>query len=91
MTGCLHMGQPEDLGPFEGEGQPPSPFFSCLPHLSDARPSRRTSIRIERGQDMFVRTDRLLLRPGWPEDAPALAAAIGEERIVRKLATAPWP
>lgn len=41
--------------------------------------------------DMFVRTDRLLLRPGWPEDAPALAAAIGEERIVRNLAQVPWP
>jgi RimJ/RimL family protein N-acetyltransferase len=33
----------------------------------------------------------LLLRPGWAEDAPALAAAIGDERIVRNLATAPWP
>ena len=40
---------------------------------------------------MFARTERLLLRPGWREDAPALAAAIGEEAIVRNLATAPWP
>ena len=40
---------------------------------------------------MFVRTERLLLRPGWREDAPALAAAIGEERIVRNLANVPWP
>lgn len=40
---------------------------------------------------MFVRTERLLLRPGWAEDAPALARAIGEEAIVRNLATAPWP
>lgn len=40
---------------------------------------------------MFARTDRLLLRPGWTEDAPALAAAIGEERVVRNLARAPWP
>ena len=40
---------------------------------------------------MFTRTARLLLRPGWAEDARALAAAIGEERIVRNLATAPWP
>lgn len=40
---------------------------------------------------MFARTDRLLLRPGWIEDAPALAAAIGDERVVRNLATAPWP
>jgi RimJ/RimL family protein N-acetyltransferase len=40
---------------------------------------------------MFARTERLLLRPGFPEDAPALAAAISEERIVRNLANAPWP
>ena len=40
---------------------------------------------------MFARTQRLLLRPGWAEDAPALAAAIADEMIVRNLATAPWP
>jgi RimJ/RimL family protein N-acetyltransferase len=40
---------------------------------------------------MFARTPRLLLRPGFPEDAPALAAAIADEQIVRNLATAPWP
>lgn len=40
---------------------------------------------------MFARTPRLLLRPGWIEDAPALAAAIGDEAIVRNLARAPWP
>jgi RimJ/RimL family protein N-acetyltransferase len=40
---------------------------------------------------MFARTPRLLLRPGFPEDAPALAAAIADEGLVRNLATAPWP
>ena len=40
---------------------------------------------------MFARTQRLLLRPGWPEDASALHAAIADEGIVRNLATAPWP
>jgi RimJ/RimL family protein N-acetyltransferase len=40
---------------------------------------------------MFARTERLLLRPGWIEDAPALHAAIADEAIVRNLATAPWP
>jgi len=40
---------------------------------------------------MFARTEHLLLRPGWAEDAPALAAAIADEGIVRNLATAPWP
>ena len=40
---------------------------------------------------MFARTERLLLRPGWMEDAPALHAAIADEAIVRNLAHAPWP
>ena len=40
---------------------------------------------------MFARTSRLLLRPGWAEDAPALAKAIADESIVRNLANAPWP
>lgn len=40
---------------------------------------------------MFARTERLLLRPGWAEDAPQLARAIADEQIVRNLATAPWP
>jgi RimJ/RimL family protein N-acetyltransferase len=40
---------------------------------------------------MFAITERLLLRPGWPEDAPALARAIGDARIVRNLTRVPWP
>lgn len=40
---------------------------------------------------MFARTERLLLRPGWAEDAPALFAAIADAAIVRNLASAPWP
>jgi RimJ/RimL family protein N-acetyltransferase len=40
---------------------------------------------------MFARTERLLLRPGWLQDAPALHRAIGEEAVVRNLASAPWP
>lgn len=40
---------------------------------------------------MFARTQRLLLRPGFPEDAPALALAIADEAIVRNLTSAPWP
>jgi RimJ/RimL family protein N-acetyltransferase len=40
---------------------------------------------------MFARTPRLLLRPGFPEDAPALAAAIADQAIVTNLAGAPWP
>lgn len=40
---------------------------------------------------MFARTSRLLLRPAWAEDAPALFAAIADEGIVCNLAQAPWP
>ena len=40
---------------------------------------------------MFARTPRLLLRPGFPEDAAALAMAIGDKAIVRNLAVVPWP
>jgi len=40
---------------------------------------------------MFARTPRLLLRPGFPEDAPALAAAIADKAIARNLVSVPWP
>lgn len=40
---------------------------------------------------MFALTPRLCLRPGWPEDAPALARAIGHEQVVTKLSRVPWP
>lgn len=40
---------------------------------------------------MFARTERLLLRPSWPEDANELHGAIADEGVVRNLARAPWP
>jgi len=40
---------------------------------------------------MFARTKRLTLRPGWPEDAAAIAQAIGHEDVVTKLSRVPWP
>ena len=40
---------------------------------------------------MFVRTERLLLRPGWTDDAPALVDAIGHAPVARMLTRAPWP
>ena len=40
---------------------------------------------------MFARTQRLLLRPGWLEDAPALVEAIADRAVVGNLARAPWP
>jgi RimJ/RimL family protein N-acetyltransferase len=40
---------------------------------------------------MFARTERLTLRPGWPEDAEALHWAIAHRPVVEKLARVPWP
>ncbi|MBN8814276.1 MAG: GNAT family N-acetyltransferase [Sphingomonas sp.] len=40
---------------------------------------------------MFAITPRLVLRPGWPEDAPALARAIAHKSVVTKLSRVPWP
>ena len=40
---------------------------------------------------MFIRSERLFLRPGWPEDWTELLTAINDEGVVRNLATAPWP
>lgn len=39
---------------------------------------------------MFLPTPRLLLRPPWPEDAPAIAAAM-EWDIARMTSSIPWP
>jgi RimJ/RimL family protein N-acetyltransferase len=46
---------------------------------------------VEESETVFALTRRLTLRPGWPEDAPALSEAIGHEPVVRNLARAPWP
>jgi len=40
---------------------------------------------------MFARTQRLTLRPGWPEDAAALTRAVAHPEVVRMLAQVPWP
>jgi RimJ/RimL family protein N-acetyltransferase len=40
---------------------------------------------------VFHRSQRLFLRPAFPEDCGAIFAGIGEESIVRNLARAPWP
>lgn len=40
---------------------------------------------------MFIRSERLFLRPGWPEDWEDLFKQIADESVVRNLARAPWP
>ena len=40
---------------------------------------------------MFMRSERLFLRPGWPEDWEELLSRIQDEAVVMNLAKAPWP
>ena len=40
---------------------------------------------------MFHRSERLFLRPAWPEDIGAIYRELSDKAIVRNLATAPWP
>jgi RimJ/RimL family protein N-acetyltransferase len=40
---------------------------------------------------VFHRSERLFLRPAFPEDGEAILAGIGDEGVVRNLARAPWP
>jgi RimJ/RimL family protein N-acetyltransferase len=40
---------------------------------------------------VFHRSQRLLLRPPWPEDSGQVFGAIADEGVVRNLARAPWP
>jgi len=40
---------------------------------------------------MFNRSERLFLRPAWPEDWHEIYSLINDREIVQNLATAPWP
>lgn len=40
---------------------------------------------------MFIRSERLFLRPGWPEDWEELFKGINDEAVACNLAQAPWP
>lgn len=40
---------------------------------------------------MFIRSERLFLRPGWPEDWQELLSGIDDEGVARNLAKVPWP
>ena len=40
---------------------------------------------------MFIRSERLFLRPAWPEDWDELFSRINDPRIVRNLSRVPWP
>src|SRR5437763_14753354 len=76
------------------EGSPLSSLLSflkgqnLLPRVSSAAATQRPGVG---RRTMFARTPRLMLRPGFPEDAPALAVAIADQSIARNLANVPWP
>ncbi|MGI9374663.1 MAG: GNAT family N-acetyltransferase [Tsuneonella suprasediminis] len=40
---------------------------------------------------MFHRSERLFLRPAWPEDWEAVFEGIADQGIVQNLGRAPWP
>lgn len=40
---------------------------------------------------MFIRSERLFLRPGWPEDWEEVFSQIADELVLKNLADAPWP
>lgn len=40
---------------------------------------------------MFHRSERLFLRPPFPEDWETILTGIGDDGVVRNLARAPWP
>lgn len=40
---------------------------------------------------MFIRSERLFLRPAWPEDCEELVALMTDTAVVRDIATAHWP
>jgi RimJ/RimL family protein N-acetyltransferase len=40
---------------------------------------------------MFIRSERLFLRPIWPEDWADLHAGLNDGEIVRNLSRVPWP
>lgn len=39
---------------------------------------------------MFIRSERLFLRPGWPEDREDLLSQLCDTQVVRQLASGPW-
>lgn len=45
----------------------------------------------ERRDAVFHRSERLFLRPAWPEDWQAILSGANDEKLVRNLAHAPWP
>lgn len=40
---------------------------------------------------MFIRSERLFLRPGWPEDLHELQSRLNDSQVARNLARIPWP
>jgi RimJ/RimL family protein N-acetyltransferase len=59
--------------------------------LSPIRHKTAVSGHEKRRREMFARTERLMLRPGWIDDALPLRNAIAHEDVAFTLARLPWP
>src|SRR5690348_12176177 len=75
----------------EGDGASPSPFLILPRNETVTRAWHGRAIRPEGVKAMFYRSERLFLRPAFPEDARELYHAICDARVVAMLASAPWP
>lgn len=85
----------EPIGTQEGDGTSlvsrgvPLPLVVSPSCNNDA--PKAVSSGVQRRRQVFHRSERLLLRPHWPEDWQAVYAGINDEGVVRNLSRAPWP
>ena len=72
-------------------GPDPSPFFSLPRNNAVTRPGHGRGAGHEGVKAMFYRSERLFLRPPFPEDARGLYEGICDAGVVAMLGSAPWP
>src|SRR3569623_758723 len=77
-------GKSREMGPV------PSPFFS-LPRNTPVTRACHGLARGARRETMFYRSERLFLRPAFPEDAREIYEVICDAGVVQMLARPPWP
>src|SRR3569623_3419940 len=80
----------EQSGKSREMGPVPSPFFSLLRNTPVTQ-ARHGLARGARRETMFYRSERLFLRPAFPEDAREIYEGICDAGVVQMLARPPWP
>src|SRR3569623_33818 len=80
----------EQSGKSREMGPVPSPFFSLLRNTPVTQ-ARHGLARGARRETMFYRSERLFLRPAFPEDARGIYEGICAAGVVQMLASVPWP